>query len=530
MKNSSKHTLRGMLCACLCGVFTGVLTAIVILIYKICAGAVISFSEAGYLYLREHLYWLPLPIVALGIVAVIFARIYKKYPYLQGGGIPTSIGILRGFITFDWLKSLVGIFILSVTTFFIGVPLGNEGPAVQMGTAVGRCAAKMFSKSRQALDRYAMTGGACAGFSSATGAPISGILFAIEEAHGKFSPLVLLVSSVSVLSSRAVSELIFPMFGVSISLFPDLNLTALPAHDLWLPVLVGLAVGLFSVLFLKYYKLLYNFSNKALKKHRRDVLIFIIFSLTLTAGLFSFSFISTGHELITELLENAHLLPLVLILFIRTTLTLSANTTGITGGIFVPVLSLGALVAAVICSILKATVGLSAEYGVLILFLGITACVAGTMKMPLTAVVFAVEALSCSRNLLSVITVAITAFAITELFGVHSINEHVLEGKLESLNTNKTFSVYDAFVTVQPDSFAVGKQIRDVLWPASLFILSLKHNPEFQAQAGEISGKVLCAGDILHVRYSSFDSEETKSQLLAIVGNQQYAETPADNL
>ena len=150
------------------------------------------------------------------------------------------------------------------------------------------------------------------------------------------------------------------------------------------------------------------------------------------------------------------------------------------------------------------------------------------MKMPLTAIVFSIEALSCSGNILPVIIVASTAFAITEIFGVRSINEKVLEQRMEQLNETKTAKVIDTFVTVQPKSFAIGKQIRDTFWPANLFVLSVQHDQSHRAQVDEHGEKILLSGDILHVRYSTFDEAQTKTELIAIVGEQAYAETKTD--
>ena len=72
------------------------------------------------------------------------------------------------------------LFFGSVTSFLIGVPLGNEGPSVLMGTAVGKGCTDTLAKKHPAWSRYSMTGGACAGFAVATGAPISGILDAYK--------------------------------------------------------------------------------------------------------------------------------------------------------------------------------------------------------------------------------------------------------------------------------------------------------------------------------------------------------------
>ncbi len=530
MKQRSKRYFINLIASsCWFGAITGVLTAVVITVYKVCTGFVISASETGYTYLRDHLYWLPVVIFGLFGIASLFAYCYRKLPDLRGGGIPTSIGIVRGILSFHWLKNLIGTFFLSLASFLIGVPLGNEGPSVQMGTAIGRGTVFSFAKKHRAWDRYAMTGGACAGFSVATGAPISGVLFAIEEAHQRISPMILLISAFSVVFARITMEIIAPLCGISVSLFPQLQLPVLSIRDIWLPLTVGVTVGLFSVLFLKYFRLLNTLFQKTLKKMHSTPKIFIVFLLTLGLGLFSFSFISTGHDLIVSLLDGEiALYMLVLILIVRTTLTLSANTNGITGGVFVPILALGALVSAILGKTIELVFGLSAEQYAIVLVLGITACIAGMMKMPLTAIMFSIEALSCYDNILPVITVAATAFAITEIFGVSSINENVLEHKIKRLNESKTAEVFDTFVTVQDGAFAVGKQIRDIFWPANLFVLSVQHDPNRNAQVDEHGEKIIHEGDILHVRYSTFDESQTKAELTAIVGDQSYAETKAD--
>ncbi len=530
MKPKYKNYLTNLLFpAFIFGSITGVLTAVVVLLYKLCAKYVIAFSEQGYHLLREHLLFvLPVAAVLLGL-SVLFAYIYKKMPNLRGGGIPTSIGILRGIITFGWLRNLLGVFFLSLSSFLIGVPLGNEGPSVQMGTAVGRGAVYSLAKKHRAWDRYSMTGGACAGFSVATGAPISGMLFAIEEAHQRVSPMLLIVSSTSVMFAHITSTLLAPVLGVSTELFPSLQLHALKVGDIWLPVVVGLVIGLFAVVFLKYFRIIKTFVSEKLPKVPHAARIFVIFAVTLVLGLCSFSFISTGHELILELFDDmTPIWMLLLILLVRSTLTLSANSAGITGGTFIPILTLGAVLASVLGKIMTALFGLGAEYETMILVLGIIACISGMMKMPLTALLFSIEALSCYENIPYVIVVVTVSFTITELFGAKSINDHVLESRIESQNEGKTTKVIDTFVTVQKNAFAIGKQVRDIFWPANLFVLSIKHDQRHGAEVDGHGGKELREGDELHVRYSTFDETVSKAELTAIVGEQEYNEMETD--
>lgn len=504
------------------GTVTGVLTAAVVTVYKICAKHVVHQSEIAYHYLREHLYWIPVVLIALFAIAAFFAIIYKKMPNLRGGGIPTSIGIVRGLITFHWLRNLIGTALLSLVSFFIGVPLGTEGPSVQIGTAIGRGSVFSLAKKHRAWDRYAMTGGACAGFSVATGAPISGIMFAIEEAHQRISPMIVIVSATSVISSMLTSEWLAPLCGVSVTLFPSLQLISLETKDIWIPLTIGLVMGLFAVLFLKYYQAISAFFHELLHRVPPAVRIFAVLTVTLLLGLLSYSFISTGHELILSLFDTVPAVgTLLLILVVRSTLTLSANSNNITGGIFLPLLSIGAVLASLFGSLAEQFLRLSHDYYVVILVLGITACIASMMKSPLTAIFFALEALSCYGNVMYVIITAATAFIITEVFGVKSINDTVLEHRVEKMRDGRSPVVHDTYVTVKRGAFAIGKQIRDIFWPANLFVLSVRHPADHDAEMDRHGSKELREGDILNVRYSTYHPEQTKEELYAIVGEQE---------
>ena len=527
MKSKNQNLFfKSILPAVSFGALTGVLTSLAVNLYKVCAKFAISFSEKGYHLIGEKPYIIPIILAAFLIPAFLFSFIYKRIPNLRGGGIPTSIGILRGIISFKWVRNLIGIFGMSLVSFIIGVPLGNEGPSVQMGVAIGRGSVTTFGKRFHAWDRYSMTGGACSGFAVATGAPISGVLFAVEEAHQRISPMILMIATTSVMFATATTELIAPILGVSKTLFPSMELPQLELRDVWIPLLVGVTMGLFAVLFLSYYRIIFNFFNKTLGRIPHGWRIFIVFSLTCVAGLCSDSFISTGHELILHLLDaKTAVWMLLIILIVRATLTLCANSNRVTGGIFLPLMAVGALVSSLLSALLGQVFGLDSSYHTVILVLGITACIAGMMKMPLTAIVFAVEALSCYDNVIYVIVAAGVAFLITEIFGAESINDRVLENLVHEINAGKTPEIIDRYVPVKRGAFAIGMQVRDIFWPTGLFVLSHKQVlPE--EQRSKHSPKALHEGDIIHVRCTTFDAARTEEKLKDIVGDWDASDEP----
>ena len=503
-----KHFGTGLLLGAVAGAVTGG----VITLYKLCAKQVIHLSEEGYAFLRENPLWLiPVAVGLLG-VAWLFSFIYRHVTNLRGGGIPTAIGLLRGWLPFRWVRNVVGIFGLSLTTFLIGVPLGNEGPSVQLGTALGKGCSALWGRRGEAWSRYSMTGGACAGFSTATGAPISGILFAVEEAHHRVSPLILLVATAAVSAARLVSDLLAPVLGVSSNLFPHLELQPLLGYNCWIPLVLGGIFGLFAVAFLSCYRYITDLLNHKLGKVADVYKIYAVMLLTVGLGLVSFSYISTGHELVLALFDGEAVWMLLLLLLVRTVLTMGANGTNITGGIFLPILAIGATLSALFGKCIIA-LGVDAALYPTILVLGITACIAGMMKMPLTAVAFAVEALSGHQIMLPILLVTAVSYGVAEWFGAVSINDRVLDNRMEQVRKGRTRTTAEATVTVQPDSFAEGKEIRDILWPDGLFVLAVD-------KSRAMGEKTLHGGDRLHVRYSTFHEERLHKELAAIVGEQ----------
>ena len=241
---------------------TGVLTACLIFLFKLASSYIISFSESAYSFVRDNPnYFIPLLLGCL-VLGLISAFILKYSRNCRGGGIPTSVAILRGLISFHWIKSITLLPLSALLTYLCGVPLGNEGPSVQMGTAIGKGAVKLFSKKHAAWNRYIMTGGACAGFATATGAPVSGIFFALEEAHRRFSPMIIMVAATSVISGSIVMDFLCSSFNMSTELFDFVHFPQLTLAYIWIPVIVGIICGVCAGLFTK----LYNSVNVLVKE------------------------------------------------------------------------------------------------------------------------------------------------------------------------------------------------------------------------------------------------------------------------
>ena len=163
--------------------------------------------------------------------------------------------------------------------------------------------------------------------------------------------------------------------------------------------------------------------------------------------------------------------------------------------------------------------GLS-DYYTVIIALGIAGCISAMMKMPLTAIVFSIEALNCSSNILHVIIVVAVSYIITEVFGAKGINDSIIKNIIKTQEETLERKIIDTHVTIQKGSFAEERLSKDIIWPSNFFLLSISPSSTRKAYVDPHGHKTFHAGDILHIRYATFDEEYTKAQLTAIVGKQ----------
>jgi len=504
---------------------TGGFTGMLIFLFRNVASAVMSLSEEVYAFVRSDPKWLPLLLLGAGILGSCAALILYLEPNCRGGGIPTAIAQLRGLLTFRWLRNVLLVFFSSLLTFFCGIPLGNEGPSVQMGTAVGRGAVRMFGRNNPAWDRYVMTGGACAGFAVATGAPLTGILFAFEEAHRRFSPMIFMVSAASVIFGTATSEVLCDLTGTEGRIFDFTVEAVLPSGSLWTVLTVGLACGVFAVAFTKVYRTVWGFLRRLGKKIPYRIMTVCIFLSVALLGFFLPDVLGSGHGTIHLLLEGHgpvwYLLLLGLIL--RAALMITANNVGITGGLFVPSLAFGAMIGYLCARGLVALGLLGGEYVLVLTTVGMAAFLGASSRIPLTAIAFAIEALCGLQNILPVAIGVTLAYLVIEVVGIEGFNETVIEGRVAAEREGKTEQTVETEVVIQPGAFVVGKEVRNILWPPSCVVLSVRRNP--QAGKERIGG--MDAGDVLRVHYVTCDPEATWESLEHLVGVQTKSEGDA---
>ena len=500
---------------------TGVFSAFFITAFKCAVGAAVEASTIIYAYVTQKPILLACLIPAALMLGLITSYILKHSQSCRGGGIPTSIAAIRGITHLNWLKSTFLLPISACISFFVGVPLGTEGPCVQMGTGIGDGVVRALGEKKyQGWRRYMMSAGASSGFALATGAPVTAIIFSMEEIHKRFSPLLISVASISVVTGQLTSHLLNGRGVGTVKLFEISTFEALPLTEVYLPAIIGIVCGLCSMFFAKLYIYVDKIVRVKLKKLTVWVKIPLIFASIALVGFFFTEILGTGHSLIERMLnfnpfdiKNTWYV-LIIVFLLRAVFMMVSNTAGVTGGVFLPTLAFGAVVGS-LCSSLFVTLGaVGSEHYALLTVIGMVSFLGATSRIPVTACIFAIEILGGINNILAIIIATSVSFLIVELSGLDDFSDIVIESKKEAIYNGKKPYAVTVSLTVQEGAFVIDEELSDVLWPALCVLLSVEKGPNRSDKLG------IAAGDVLTVYYKTYNPKETAKEFQMLVGQQ----------
>ncbi|MCM1043081.1 MAG: ClC family H(+)/Cl(-) exchange transporter [Corallococcus sp.] len=520
-KNKYSNYLKNVVVPCLVyGAFTGIAVGTVVYFFKLGAEFLVEKSVELYKAVSANPAYIPLVFAVLVLLAVAMHFMHKWAAETKGGGIPRAEGVLRGILTFRWLRSAIAVIVNSYISFFAGLPLGSEGPSVLLGTSLGAGTSKL-PLSHNSWDRYIMTGGASAGFAVATNAPLSGIIFALEEAHKRFTPMILLMAFSSVLFATATSNLWTMAIGhESVPLFVIPQMPQLALSDVWIMLLLGVAVGLVACLFnFLIFKLGILWETK-LKKVHSLIRLVSVFVLVGVMGLLLPDALGGGGGLIVKVtdINFAPLYMLIILFAVKFVMISLCTSTGATGGMFIPMLCVGALLGALMGKLFVA-MGMSQDLYVAVVLISMTAFMGASTRAPLTAMVFIVESTWQFTNLFYVGVTVFISFFIAEILKVEPLYDVLLDRMIEKQNEGKTSEIVKFKYVVKQGSFAVGKSVRDILWPANTKVRDISSDDSVKRMDDDGEKKIY-AGDVVTLQCQTFDRAATEKELSEILGFQ----------
>ena len=446
------------------------------------------------------------------ILAYIVGLLIQKEPLISGSGIPQVEALLLRKINMNWFKIIIKKIIGGVISIGVGLSLGREGPSIQLGAAAGQGVSKLFKKNKME-EKYLITSGASAGLAAAFNAPLAGIMFSLEEVHKHFSPLILLPAMSASLTADFISKHFFglkPVFNFG-------NVLVMPLENYGYIIILGIVVGVFGALY--NYTLLKTqqvyVEQKWLPVKFRPMIPFLI------AAVLAFllpEVLGGGHSLIESLVHGSFTVKMLLIiLFVKFVFSMLSYGSGAPGGIFFPLLVLGALTGAIYGNVLVNYFDFSPEYINNFIILAMAGYFTAIVRAPITGSILITEMTGSFSHLLAVSVIALVAYAVADLLKAEPIYESLLERLLKNNGENEFEGECKNKIVIELpvflDSEMDGKTIKELNLPIGCLLVGIKRGEREIIPKGDT---IIYAKDSLYVLVDENKAAVTKEKLLVM--------------
>jgi chloride channel protein, CIC family len=413
--------------------------------------------------------------------AVLSILLVRRYaPETSGSGVPHLKGVMHRLRTLEWKRILPIKFIAGVLAIGGGLALGREGPTVQMGGAVGDAVSNLFKVAPRER-RTMIAAGAGAGLAAAFNAPLAGVMFVLEEIQRDFHPFVFGAAFLAAAIADIVVRLlagVYPVFSI-----PDYATP--PMASLPVFAILGILAGLLGVAFNK--SLLGTLDLFSRVKGSWILAAgAVVGGLVGLVGWFSPIAVGGGHSLAELVLAgNVALATIPVLLLLRFLMTISSYGSGAAGGIFAPLLALGALLGLATGQIAHSFApGVVPEPAVFAV-VGMAALFTAIVRAPLTGIVLIVEMTGNYQQMLPLLVCCFCAYAMAEVLKDAPIYEALLERDLirDGTHVHLKEPIVVDFDIQQGAPFAGQKIQRLGLPPGCVLIRCIENGREFVPKA-----------------------------------------------
>ena len=454
-------------------ILVGLITGIVVVFFRILLDKVTNLRNFALGVIKNSsMLYVGMWFLFLIITGIIFGILIEKIPMIKGSGIPQVKGVFIRQLKMDWLRELIAKFFGGIASLGIGLSLGREGPSVQLGAEVGLGLCRIF-KRRPFEEKYLITSGASAGLSAAFNAPLAGVVFSLEELHKSFNSLILVCAMGASLAANFISTNFFGLKPV----FNFQNVKSLPLNKYHYLILLGIILGIFGGIF-NYSILKVQDMYKNIKVLKNRYKTIIPFAITGLVGLTIPEMLGGGHSLVENLSNNEFLLStLFIFIIVKFLFTIICYGSGVPGGIFLPLLAIGALIGKTYGVTLAQYANLPSEYIINFTVLAMAANFTSITRAPITGSILILEMTNSFNNFLELMVIVTIAYLIADILNVHPIYDSLLEKMIgkkagEKVLGNRKKKVI-VEVPVSMGSKLEHKKVKDIIWPEGCLIVSI---------------------------------------------------------
>src|SRR3954454_21332162 len=367
----------------------------IFLLLTLLIGALVGLVVVAFIVLTEHaglrIYpvggapWRRLLVPLVGSLTMGYL-LFKYFPDARGSGVPQTKAALYARGGYISPGTILGKFFCTSATLASGIPLGREGPSVQVGAGLASLLGRRIGLSPEKV-KALIPVGAAAAVAAAFNTPLAAVLFALEEVVGDLHAPVLGSVVLASATSWAMLRLLLgndPLFKV-----PQYQLVS--PWEFCAYAVLGVLGGLVSVAFTK---LLLNMRERWLRFPARTKWIQPAAGglLVVIMGWFVPQTLGVGYKYVGDALNGGMALKLMVLLLVLKLFAVTVSyASGNAGGIFGPSLFLGAMLGGIVGTAAHyISPGHVASPGAYAL-VGMGAAFAGIVRAPMTSVVMIFE-------------------------------------------------------------------------------------------------------------------------------------------
>ena len=469
------------------GILVGIFAGLMVCLYRF----LLNGSEnvlRGYLsIINGNIIYTVLFFIALALMGLLIDYLIKWERDSAGSGIPQVYAEIKGHMEANWAKVLVSKILAGVLTALGGLSLGPEGPSVQIGGMAGKGVARLFKGSKTDELRLILVGSAV-GITAAFNAPLAGVIFVFEEINHGFDKTLVFIALVSAIVSDFISKAIFGQ--ATVLSFPVLDI---PLESYWILVILGLAIGILGYV---YNVGMIKSSDIVSKLPIPSWLKFV--GVFLVSGIVALMIpeISDGGHFMLGMLDLAipSLGVLVLLLVLKYLFSMFSFSSGAPGGIFLPILVLGAYIGAIFGSVAVPYLGLENDLIYRFIIISMAGFFAATVRSPITGIVLLAEMSGSTESLVAMIIVSLIAYVIPTLLGNEPIYESLYDRLLLSKNreyVKKPSKHVLSEYMVPLNCNYINFKIKDIPFPKNAIVVSVIRN-----------GKYVIANENFNIQYA----------------------------
>lgn len=397
MKNFFYFIAKIIILSCLIGIFVSG--------FQFVSDKIINFSK--YVVNNNTLFIIFIFIIFLiGIGLLFYNHKFKSY---TGSGIPQFEAYYEGEYEIQPFKMLINITINSLLAFFSGFLLGGEGPSITIASSLGL----ITNKITKTKDNSLVAIGGSAGFACAFLSPLAGIMHLIEENKKILNLKFIIVGSIMIIIASTVSFFIF-----SHSLLPHLESEFLPFKYYYILLLVGV-LGYFVG---RLYVFCITKCKDLVGENRIwNLLLPLILVCFFVLKKYNLFLVGSGSDILHNNFVNIGIIYCLGLMIYRIIGTAISANQKISGGLVLPMLTVGYLLGYLIIAIFQKIDIEIVQYKNIIIVVAMLTVFAAVCITPLTAIALSFKIINFKVIIFPILISLIIMMILVKIFKSNSI-------------------------------------------------------------------------------------------------------------